>query len=197
MIEVLLFSFSISIDAFGYSLGFGSKNIKINKIDFFILNIINSLILTLLLVVFYKYSYILNNEVIEIISPLLLCLFGFYYIVQSFIALFKSYKDLSKKSFATKNQNILLGVQKNTYFKFSDLFLLLSIFIFENAFSTFIFYTNLSNPVLFVASNFFFHYMFFLIGFDLGNKIVKKINFSSSFITGYIFAFLGLFEIFM
>ena len=40
MIEVLLFSFSISIDAFGYSLGFGSKNIKINKVDFFILNII-------------------------------------------------------------------------------------------------------------------------------------------------------------
>ena len=31
MIEVLLFSFSISIDAFGYSLGFGSKNIvKLN-----------------------------------------------------------------------------------------------------------------------------------------------------------------------
>ena len=64
MLEVLLFSFSISIDAFGYSLGFGSKNIKINKIDFFILNVVNSLILSLLLIIFSNFR---NISVIYII----------------------------------------------------------------------------------------------------------------------------------
>ena len=196
MLEVLLFSFSISIDAFGYSLGFGSKNIKVNKIDFFILNIINSLILSLLLLIFSNFSYVLNNKIVEIISPVLLCLFGLYYLIQSYINLIMVYNKFKKDNCVNANKKFL-NIIKNNYFKVADLLLLLSIFIFENAFSTFIFYTSLSNPILFVASNFFFHYMFFIIGFDLGNKIVKRINFNSSFITGYIFLLLGLFEIFL
>lgn len=191
MLEVLLFSFSISIDAFGYSMGFGTRNIKINRFDFFILNFINSLILTILIIIFSKVSYILNNKIFENIAPILLLLFGIYYVGQSFISLFKQL--LNKHT--NNNQDVLFN-KKNTYFKLTDIFLLLSIFLFENAFSTFVFYTSLTEPVLFVLSNFIFHYMFFLIGFDLGSKIVKKIDFSSSFISGFIFLFLGFFNLF-
>lgn len=195
MLEVLLFSFSISIDAFGYSMGFGSKNIKINKFDFLLLNLINSLILSIFLISFSYIDYLFNNNFIEKISPVILCLFGCYYIFESFYSLIKlnSLKNnlQIKKSYENK------FVRKiNNYFGFSDLFILFSIFIFENAFSTFIFYTHMTDAVLFVFSNFIFHYLFFIIGFDLGSKIVKKVNFKSSFLTGYIFLLLGLYNLF-
>ena len=95
MLEVLLFSFSISIDAFGYSMGFGTRNIKIKRSEFFVLNLINTLILTILLISFSKMSYILNNKIVESMAPILLLLFGAYYVVQSFISLFKQLKNVT------------------------------------------------------------------------------------------------------
>ena len=196
MLEVLLFSFSISIDAFGYSMGFGTKNIKISKIEFLIFNLINSTILTIFLMAFSHISFLLNNGFVEKISPLILCLFGLYYVVQSFYVVIKS--------IISKKKNIEINVVKKeyfkhcseNYFKFSDLVLLFSVFIFENAFSAFVFYTHLSMPILFVLTNFIFHYMFFIIGFDLGNKIVKRVNLNTSFISGFIFLILGFYNLF-
>ena len=190
MLEVLLFSFSISIDAFGYSMGFGTRNIKIKRSEFFVLNLINTLILTILLISFSKMSYILNNKIVESMAPILLLLFGAYYVVQSFISLFKQLKNVT---YINKEK---VFDNKKDYFKLSDIFLLFLVFLFENAFSTFVFYTSLDGIVLFVSSNFIFHYLFFLIGFDLGSKIVKKIDFNSSFISGFIFLFLGIFNLF-
>ncbi|MBQ9793147.1 MAG: hypothetical protein IJW32_05395 [Clostridia bacterium] len=190
MLEVLLFSFSISIDAFGYSMGFGTRNIKIKRSEFFVLNLINTLILTILLISFSKISYILNNKIVESMAPILLLLFGAYYVLQSFISLFKQLKNID----CVNSENVFDN--KKDYFKLSDIFLLFLVFLFENAFSTFVFYTSLNGIFLFVSSNFIFHYLFFLIGFDLGSKIVKKIGFSSSFISGFIFLFLGIFNLF-
>lgn len=190
MLEVLLFSFSISIDAFGYSMGFGTRNIKIKRSEFFVLNLINTLILTILLISFSNMSYILNNKIVESMAPILLLLFGAYYVVQSFISLFKQLKN---GTYINKEK---VFDNKKDYFKLSDIFLLFLVFLFENAFSTFVFYTSLDGIVLFVSSNFIFHYLFFLIGFDLGSKIVKKIDFNSSFISGFIFLFLGIFNLF-
>lgn len=189
MLEVLLFSFSISIDAFGYSMGFGTRNIKIRRLEFLILNLINTLILTILLLLFSDESNILNNKIVESMAPILLLIFGLYYVAQSFITLFKELKNVCKVSHKD------LFDKKNDYFKLSDIFLLLLVFLFENAFSTFVFYTSLSDILLFVASNFIFHYLFFLIGFDLGSKIIEKVGLSSSFISGFIFLFLGIFNL--
>ena len=191
MLEVLLFSFSISIDAFGYSMGFGTRNIKIKRLEFLVLNLINSLILSILLISFSNVSYVLNNIIIKSVSPLLLMLFGFYYIIQSFVDLFKN-KEIGDN----QKQKIFIN-KKEGIFKLWDLMLLLLVFLFENAFSTFIFYTSMTKDIFFfVASNFIFHYLFFLIGFDLGGKIIKKFGFNSSFLSGFIFIFLGIFNLF-
>ena len=185
MLEVLLFSFSISIDAFGYSIGFGTRNIKINKLEFLIINLLNSTILTLLLLTYSKFKHLIeNNSLIEKIVPYLLILFGFYYIFSSFVSLFKKHKN--KEGVFLKEDN---------YFKISDILLLFFVFLCENTFSTFVFYTSLNGVELFVLSNFIFHYLFFVIGFDLGNKIIKKISFNSSFLSGVIFVLLGIFNL--
>ena len=191
MIEVLLFSFSISIDAFGYSLGFGSRNIKLGKVDFLILNLINSSILTFFLLIFSSIKNLLNASIIEKISPICLLLFGVYYVYQSFYKLFKSLKQKSKNKISVIGEDEL-SIKTKKHFMLSDLLLLLTIFVFENIFSCFVFYTSLSGGVFFVLTNFIFHFMFFTIGFDLGNKIVKKIDFNSSFISGFIFCLLGI-----
>lgn len=189
MIEVLLFSFSISIDAFGYAMGFGTRDIKLSKLEFLILNLINTTILTLMVVCFSYLSFIFQFAIVEKISSLSLILFGIIYIYQAFKQSFEKLKStsnlISKKCF----------LKVRDYFKFSDLALVLTIFVFENAFSSLIFHTSLTNAVLFVSSNFIFHYLFFIIGFDLGNKIVKKININTSLISGVIFVLLGIFNL--
>lgn len=193
MFEVLLFSISISIDAFGYSLGFGSKNVKPSKFDFLILNLINT---SILIFFFLIYSYIFNfiNEYnfLNKITALLLLLFGIYYIYDAFKKVVKSLKITNLVG--TQNFNLLNKQIK--YFSLSDLFVLLIVFIVENAFSTLIFFNQFNNAFLFIFSNFIFHYLFFTIGFDLGSKIAKRIATNTPVITGTIFILLGLFEFF-
>lgn len=184
MIEVLLFSFSISIDAFGYALGFGTRQIKLSKLEFLILNLINTIILTIMVLAFSYINFILDNPVVEMLSAFALIVFGLFYVIGSFKDLFK---DL-KKDFK-KGPNFC---KLHDYFKLTDLLLILCIFIFENAFSSLVFHVSMSNGVLFVLSNFLFHYIFFIIGFDLGAKIVKKVSINTSFISGFIFLILGL-----
>ncbi len=192
MFEVLLFSFSISIDAFGYSIGFGSRNIKVSKFDFLILNLINTLILTLFFLIYSSIQQVINRfTFLSKVTAILLFCFGCYYLIQAFVSVIKSM--LSNKS-ETKLENILQRQIK--YFNFYDFLILLAVFVFENAFSTFIFFSHFSNHVLFIASNFVFHFLFFVIGFDLGNKIVKKISVNTPVITGVIFVILSIMEYF-
>lgn len=183
MLEVLLFSFSISIDAFGYSFGFGTRNIKLTKLEFLILNLINTTVLSLMVITFSYIKFLFSCPIVEKISSIALIIFGAYYI-------FESFKDIF---FKKQNSNGLL-LKNNDYFKVYDFILILTIFIFENAFSSLVFHTSLSNAVLFIFSNFIFHYLFFIIGFDLGAKIIKKININTSFISGFIFVVLGCFN---
>lgn len=188
MIEVLLFSFSISIDAFGYAMGFGTRNIKLSKLEFLVLNLVNTTILSLLVISFSYLNFIFKYPIVEKISAIALIIFGIVYIIQAF-------KDSLSTINVTKN-NISKESFNNIkdYFKFTDFALVLTIFIFENAFSSLVFHSSLSNAVLFIFSNFVFHYLFFIIGFDLGAKIVKKININTSFISGFIFLLLGIFN---
>lgn len=77
MFEVLLFSFSISIDAFGYSVGFGSKNTKLSQIQFLILNLINTGILTLFMLSYPKITFLFASEIVHGMSGyILLVLLG-------------------------------------------------------------------------------------------------------------------------
>lgn len=187
MLEVLLFSFSISIDAFGYSFGFGTRNIKLTKFEFLVLNIINSLILSVMLIGFSNLNFLFKYKIFEKISSVSLIIFGFIYLIQSFVDIFKR-----NKKHNLSNGDLYL---RQDYFKLRDLFLMLIIFIFENAFSSFVFHSRLSNQVLFILSNFMFHYLFFIVGFDLGAKIIKKININTSYISGLIFILLGIFNL--
>lgn len=189
MIEVLLFSFSISIDAFGYAMGFGTRDIKLSKLEFLILNLINTTILTLMVVSFKYLNFLFEFAIVEKISSISLIFFGIIYIFQAFK---ESFEKIKNKSNTISNKSFF---KVRDYFKFSDLALVLTIFVFENAFSSLIFHTSLDNAVLFIFSNFIFHYLFFIIGFDLGNKIIKKVNFNTSFVSGIIFVLLGLFNL--
>ena len=187
MFEVLLFSLSISIDAFGYSFGFGTKNIKVYKKDFLILNLINTLILSLFLALFSRLIFLLKYPIINQIGPILLVFYGWYNIFLSFKAVFKENIVVNKVNnckFKTKSIN---------YFCWYDLLFLLLVFIIENLISTIIFYSEFNNIFLFIFSNFIFNYLFFSIGFDLGSKIIKKIKFDTSIISGCIFVLLGIF----
>lgn len=203
--EVLLFSLSISIDALGYSLGFGSKNVIISLPQFFILNLINTIILTIYLQVFFNFEHIFKNPVVEKISPILLAVFGLYYVTSAF---YFKLRKLKKTDRINKNNfinflNKKVSKQyaktyiKNNYLSPSDLTMLFLVFIFENAFSTFVFYTSFNNAVLFVLTNFIFHFFFFLLGFNLGKKLAEKLNGHTSFISGYIFLCLAYVELFL
>lgn len=185
MIEVLLFSFSISIDAFGYALGFGTRQIKLSKLEFLIFNLINTIILTIMVLAFSFLGFLLNNPIVEMLSAFALIIFGLFYV-------FSAFKDILKE---LKNNSHKQGpklCRLHDYFKSTDLLLILCVFVFENAFSSLVFYASMSNAYLFILSNFLFHYIFFIIGFDLGAKIVNKININTSFISGLIFLILGL-----
>jgi len=185
VIEVLLFSLSISVDAFGYSLSFGSQNLKVSKKDFFVLDLINSLILSIFLLTVSSFKQILENQFVKNISSILLFVFGMYYFVIAFVEKISDIKNAKKN-----NKDIFFKKQESL--KLKNLFILLLVFIFENAFSSLIFLATLSYPLLFICSNFVFHYMFFIIGFDLGSRIVKKINGTSSVISGFIFILLSI-----
>lgn len=207
---VLFFSLSISVDALGYSLGFGSKNVTIGLSQFFILNLINTLILTIYLQIFNNFNYIFKNPVIESISPILLGLFGIFYVFKAFYS--KIQENNGSRSFVKSNdikysftnyldkiynRELKKTYPSKNYLLPTDLFMLFLIFVFENAFSTFVFYTTFNNIVLFVLSNFVFHFFFFLLGFNLGKKLASKLNGHTSFVSGYIFLCLSYVELFL
>ena len=158
------------------------------KRDFFTINIINTLILSLFLMLFSRFDILIENELFDKISPFLLVFYGWYNIFVSFKSLFPNFDSTENK--------VLTLIKKGeiNYFCTIDLLFLLLIFIFENLLSTVIFFSQFSNALVFVFSNFIFHYLFFIIGFDLGSKIIKKINFDTSIISGVIFVLLGIFN---
>ena len=188
MLQLLVFSISISIDAIGYSMGFGSRNVKLKKIEFLLINLLNILILSLFLNITSKIEFLVNSKYLDKVGIILLGVFGFIYIL---LALKNQITLLKVGSIVNNN----FKFQKiNSYLNLYDLFLLLSIFITENIFCVFVFYSKFDNPTLFVLLIFIFHYLFFLIGFKMGNKIVSKIDNNSSFLAGVIFVFLSLFN---
>ena len=186
MLKVLFFSISISIDAIGYALGFGSRNIKLGIKQFFLINTLNILILSLFLNIFPYVSFLASSEILENMGSILLLVFGFSYILLAYKSLIF---DLKSKE---KQQNCQLSKKGDDYLKIMDILLLLSIFLIENLFSTFVFYSSFSCQTLFVLFVFTFHCLFFLLGFFMGNKIVKRISLNTSFLSGSIFVILAL-----
>lgn len=189
MLKVLLFVFSISIDAFGYSVGFGSNNFKLSRFQFLILNLVNVMILTIYMLNFPKLSFIISSKIAPYLSSILLLVLGSYHCIASFRALYVS--------LVTLNKNICIKQEFETeIFSIIDLLFLLFVFVFENMFSTLVFYTSLSHPAFFVISCFCMHYLFFMVGFDVGIKLKKYFPFDSRFITYNIFIIIGLMNLY-
>ncbi len=186
MLQLIIFSISISIDALGYSMGFGSRNVRLTKLEFLLINILNILILSFFLNIFPSIKFLSQSQWLEEISKILLYIFGSYYILMALKELFFG----GKKPFITNKCFVIKKTQ--SFLNFFD-FLLLSIFLIENMFCAIVFYSTFSCAEIFVALIFLFHYLFFIIGFDLGNKIVNFISFDTSFISGVIFILLALF----
>lgn len=204
---VLLFSLSISIDALGYSMGFGSKNRTLTLGNFFVLNLINTLILALFLQLFSSYEYLFKIAIISKLAPILLGIFGVYNVFISFYRVIKEIKLTKNTQQNTiKNSvnfskflmfNFAKKTRDNNYLILTDFLLLFLVFIFENAFSTFVFYTSFNDVLLFILSNFVFHFFFFLMGFNLGKRLAKKLKDHTNFISGYIFLWLSFIELFL
>ena len=185
MLQTLIFTFSISIDAFGYSLGFGSRRVKLGVLDFFAVNVLNILILCLFLTIFPYIKFLSESVFLEDMGNYLLLLFGVYYF-------FMAYKELIfELKYGIKEEKKIRHNSLN-YLNFSDLLLLFAIFIIENMFSTFIFYASLTGRHIFIISTFLFHCMFFTLGFKTGNKIVKSLMLDDEFVSGSIFILLAL-----
>lgn len=188
MLEVLLFSLSVSLDAFGYSLGFGSKNIKLSRKDFLFLNIANCSILILFLMYYPTLLPLSTSNIARNMGSFLLLVLGSYNIITAYWAVFVRFKAYSKTDLPKNN----FQTSKLT---FLDLSILLLVFCFENMFSTFIFYSTLSHIEVFVCSHFIFHYSLFLLGSEVGLKLRKFFLIDSSFFAGIIFTLIGLFNL--
>jgi putative Mn2+ efflux pump MntP len=185
MLKVLLFSFSISLDAFGYALGFGSKNIKINKLQFLFLNIINSVILITFLTVYPMLAFLSLSNFAHNASGILLALVGAFDMFVAIRALFVSHRSFHFECF-------LKTFKLTQKFMLFDIILILSIFVFENLFSTFVFYSSLGSLVFFVSLSFCLHYLFFLIGYDIAQKVKNVLPVDANFLSGSIFLFMAL-----
>lgn len=188
MLEVLLFSFSVSLDAFGYSLGYGSKNIKLTRKDFLFLNVANCSILVLFLIYYPILLPLSTSNIARNMSGFLLLVLGSYNIIVAFWVIFVRFKAYNKNISPKMN----FQIAKLTLL---DLSILLLVFCFENLFSTFIFYSTLSHIELFICSHFLFHYLLFLLGFEVGQKLRKFFLIDSSFFAGIIFTLIGLFNL--
>ena len=186
MLEVLLFSFSVSIDAIGLSLNFGSRNFILTKMQFLALNILNSAVLTLFLMLFPFFPF-MNLSWLGKVGSFAMLGIGVWYILK---CIFCEIKGLCSTKKASYN---LSFVQK--YFSLKEFFTLVFFFIVENVMSTIIFYSSLMYPVLFIVSTFIFHYMAFTIGYDLGDKLSKVLPFDPNFISGIVFFALGILNI--
>ncbi len=181
MLKTLIFAFSISIDAFGYSFGFGSRKVKLKFADFFALNLLNILILSLFLNIFPYIKFLSEYSYLENLGNVLLLLFGFFYF-------FGEIKNL----FCEKKVDKKIKLKGNNFLNFADLLLLFSIFIIENLFSTIVFFAGLSGMFAFVVFTFLFHCMFFVLGFSLGENFVNKLPINSDFVSGSIFILIAL-----
>lgn len=185
MLSIIFFAFSLSLDAFGYSLGFGSRNVKLRPIDFLAINILNALILCLFFDI-YSFIELANFRLfLDSFGNYILLAFGFYYIVLALKEQLFGLKTRVVSKINFKNQN---SSQLTTL----DLFFLLSIFVVENIVAVIIFCSNFVGKFYFVAFIFLFHMLFFLVGFYMGNKVAKFFSMDSSFLSGAIFVLLAL-----
>jgi putative Mn2+ efflux pump MntP len=181
MLSIIFFAFSLSLDALGYALGFGSRNVKLRFVDFLILNILNVLILSFLFEVYSLIQFSSFVGFLKSFGDYLLLFFGLYYIFLAF-----------KEQFFSKEKKIFFKRSQSSYLTIVDLFLLLSIFFIENIFAVIIFCASFSGKIYFISLIFLFHMFFFLIGFCVGNKVVRNLNLDSSFLSGTIFVVLAL-----
>ncbi len=187
MVSTIIFALSLSIDAFGYSFGFGSRNVRLRPIEFLVLNLLNVLILWLFFEIYSFSELAILHNFLESIGNYLLLGFGFYYI---FLALKSQLFDL-------KTQDKCKIEIKNSEFShltLLDLALLLSIFVIENILATIIFCVSFTGKYVFLIFIFLFHMLFFLLGFFMGNKIVSFCKIDSSLLSGVIFVVLALFN---
>lgn len=185
MLSIIFFAFSLSLDAFGYSLGFGSRNVKLSPIDFLIINILNALILCLFFEI-YNFIELANFRVfLNSFGNYILLAFGFYYILLALKEQFFGLKTKVASKINFKNQNF-------SQLTPLDFILLLSIFVVENIVAVIIFCSNFVGKFYFVAFIFLFHMLFFLLGFYMGNKMAKIFSVDSSFLSGAIFVVLAL-----
>ena len=183
MLEVLLFSFSVSIDAIGFSINFGSRNFFLSKRLFFLLNVLNCAVLTFFLLLF-KFIPFVGSKWLGVLGSIIMICLGLWYIIEGII------KHLV--SLHSSGTRPVLPHFVKKAFSLKEFFVLVFFFIVENVVSTIIFYSSLNYPVLFICATFIFHYMAFTIGYNLGDKLTKYLPFDASFISGIIFFILGV-----
>lgn len=155
--------------------------------QFLALNILNSAVLTLFLLLF-PYVPFVNASWLGVVGSVTMLIIGFWYIFQGVA---KELKAFIKGFYYKKDLSF-----KIKYFSLKEFFLLTFFFIVENVMSTIIFYASLNYPVLFICATFIFHYMAFSIGYDMGDKLLKVIPFDASVISGVVFYALGVFNLF-
>ena len=111
MLQLIIFSISISIDALGYSMGFGSRNVRLTKLEFLLINILNILILSFFLNIFPSIKFLSQSQWLEEISKILLYIFGSYYILMALKELFFGGKKpfITNKCFVIKKTQSFLN----------------------------------------------------------------------------------------
>lgn len=117
-----------------------------------------------------KITFLFASNILHSMSGYLLLVFGLYNAFVAYKALFVSLNTYNKKL-------VLKNNFKGNYFSSIDLSFLILVFIFENMFLIFIFYSTLNLPEYFGLTSFIFHYTFFAVGFNLGLKIKKILSF--------------------
>ncbi|WP_409068515.1 sporulation membrane protein YtaF [Clostridium sp. FAM 1755] len=206
MIESLLLVLAVSLDAFVASIAYGTNKIKIPFASATIINIICSSVLGVSLFLGSVIKKFVPIKVTSIISFIILCLFGIYYLFDSIV-----------KNYVKNNRNS----NKKLKIKFSDLNFIIDICIDEtkadidhsknlNPKEALYLATALSldslaiglgsslgnvNYVQIVVLSLIAHFIFIYIGLFAGKKFVEKSKLNLSWLSGIILIVLAVMRV--
>ncbi|APF26942.1 putative sporulation protein YtaF [Clostridium sporogenes] len=206
MIESLLLVLAVSLDAFVASIAYGTNKIKIPFISATIINIVCSSVLGVSLFLGSVIKKFIPVKITSIISFIILCLFGIYYLFDSMV-----------KNYVKKNRDS----NKKLKIKFSDLSFIIDICIDETKadvdhskilspkealyLSTALSLDSLAiglgsslgnvNYMQIIILSLISDFVFVYAGAFVGRKFVEKSKFSLSWLSGIILIVLAVMRI--
>ena len=192
VLSVILFSFSISIDAFSLAIGYGVQGIKFSLLSSVLINLINGTFLCVSAFFSQRIFACFSADIIVYIGSSFLFFMG----VLKFAEFFKNRNK--ERHFVVRDFGF--GDWHKNYFCFEIKkgFSIIPLMCIESVISGFGFLSYGANMIFYlICFAIFFHSLFLFLGSNLGNKMtVGYVEIDFSWFSGIIFIFLSMMKIF-